>query len=79
MFTVLLCSTYLPTDKISKISDYSGTGEGLWRPFFPVFCFFACQVASLLMPLKTNSTQYIEMHSALYSINTPSQQKNTVI
>lgn len=50
--------------------------------FFSVFCFFACQVASWLMPLKPNFTHYMEIHSAsslFYSIlNTPSQQKKKI-
>lgn len=79
MFSVLLYNISLPTNKINKISEYFGADGGLWRSgFFSVFCFFACQVESLLMPLKRNFTHYIEIHTAsslFYSLTHPQKKK----
>lgn len=56
--------------------------EGSEDLFFSVFCFFACQEASLLTPLKPNFTHYMEIHSAsslFYSLTYPLNKKNKVI
>lgn len=83
LFSVLLYIICLPKKKKIKFLNISEPPYR-WKDlkacsFFSVFCFFACQVASLLMPLKPNFTHYMEIHSAsspFYSVfNTPSQQQ----